>query len=79
MVKISAGGEGIDELIKILDDTVPGKRKKMKILLPYSMGGVLNEIIKGECLLSNEYTENGILIEFMADAKAQSDYKEYEI
>jgi len=72
-------GEGIDELIKVMDDTVPGKRKKMKVLLPYSMGGVLNEIIKGECLISNEYTENGILIEFMADAKAQSDYKEYEI
>lgn len=72
-------GEGIDELIKIMDDTIPGKRRKMKILLPYTMGGVLNKIMSNDCLLSNEYTENGILIEFMADAKFQSDYKEFEV
>ena len=62
-----------------MDDTIPGKRRKMKILLPYTMGGVLNKIMSNDCLLSNEYTENGILIEFMADAKFQSDYKEFEI
>lgn len=72
-------GSGIDELIKVMDNTIPGKRRQMKILVPYSMGNVLNAIIGGDCLISNEYTENGILIEFMADAKAQSDYKEYEI
>ena len=72
-------GSGIDELIKVMDNTIPGKRRQMKILVPYSMGNVLNSIIGGDCLISNEYTENGILIEFMADAKAQSDYKEYEI
>ena len=79
-VFISAkSGEGMEKLIEIMDDTIPGKRKKMKILLPYAKGSVLNSIISSDCLLSNEYTENGILIEFMADAKAQSDYKEFEI
>ena len=72
-------GSGIDELIKIMDTAIPGKRRLMKILVPYSMGNVLNSIISSDCLISNDYKEDGILIEFMADAKAQSDYKEYEI
>jgi len=71
-------GEGIDSLINMLDNTLPGKRRKMKICVPYTKGGILNEIIANDCLISNDYTENGIEIIFMADLKAQSDYKEYE-
>ena len=70
-------GDGTEKLLAILDDTLPGKRIKMKILVPYNQGQIINEIRLMQSLVSEEYTPQGTLVEFMADAKAQNDYREY--
>lgn len=71
--------KGIDELINTLSDTLPGKRRKMTLLLPYSMGKITNEIRQADALLSEDFTENGIKVELMADKAMYARYKEYEI
>ena len=69
--------EGLDALMNELDNTLPGKRQKLKVLVPYTDGKAVNEIQLQGSIISLDYTENGTLIEFMADPKAVSLYGKY--
>jgi len=67
-VKISAkSGTNIDELISAIAELAPGKKQKIKILIPYSDGNLLNELYKNQKVLSEEYTADGVEVEFLAD------------
>ena len=68
-------GNGVDALIQAIDEVLPGKRIKMKILVPYTSGQIVNEVRRLDSILSEDFTPDGTLIEFMADPKAFSDYK----
>lgn len=72
-------GNGIDSLIHAIDEVLPGKRIKMKILVPYTSGQIVNEVRRLDSILSEDYTPDGTLIEFMADPKAFSDYKHLSV
>ncbi len=72
-------GENTDALMNALDQTMPGKRSKMKVLIPYTLGKYVNEIQLLDSIISESYEPEGTLIEFMADATAKARYKEYEI
>ncbi|MBQ7718194.1 MAG: GTPase HflX [Clostridia bacterium] len=79
-VFISAkSGEGIDTLIKELDYSLPGRRTKMRVLVPYTDGGATNDIRLLDSLISEEYTPDGVMLEFMADEKARSAFEKYEV
>ena len=69
--------EGLENLIEALDNTLPGKRRKIKVLIPFTDGKAVNEIQKLDSVISLDYTEHGTLIEFMADPKAISLYGKY--
>lgn len=71
-------GEGTERLIELLDETLPGKRRRMKILVPYTDGSAANEVRRLDSIIAEEYTPDGVSIEFMADPKVYSDYKKYE-
>lgn len=69
-VRISAvTGEGIDKLLKAIEDNLPVRVKKVKILVPFSDAGLIAEIRKTATLLSEEYTAEGILAEAIIDEK----------
>ena len=51
--------------------------KIMKIILPYNEAGLLNEIRKDGKVISEEYTENGIKAEVMADFRLCSRLEKY--
>ncbi|MBO4897209.1 MAG: GTPase HflX [Clostridia bacterium] len=77
-VYISAKKEdGLEKLIDALDNTLPGKRRKLKVLIPFTDGRAVNDIQLLGSIISIDYTENGTLIEFMADPKAISLYGKY--
>lgn len=79
-VFISAkNGTGIDGLIAAIDNALPGKRIRMKILVPYSAGGVVNDIRRFTPLISEEFTPEGTVVEFMADQKMYSAYKDFAV
>lgn len=75
----AAQNRGIDELMTSLDELLPGKRRELTVLLPYSMGGAANEMREANALISEEYTPEGIKLSFLADPSMYAKYKDYKI
>lgn len=79
-VSISAkSGDGLDALIYEIEQVLPGKKKKVTLLIPYSDGARVSEIHENELVLSVDYTENGTLISAMLDMVTYERYKRYEV
>ncbi|WP_124098978.1 GTPase HflX [Ruminococcus sp. Marseille-P6503] len=69
-VKISAKtGEGIDLLLDAVAKALPQSAVRAKLLVPFSEGGLLNEIRTDGKILSEEYTPDGILCDALIDVK----------
>ncbi|MDR0913736.1 MAG: GTPase HflX, partial [Oscillospiraceae bacterium] len=78
-VKISAKtGFGIDNLLAAVEDNLPVKVYRCKLLLPFSHGGISAEIRKNATLISEEYTDEGLLIEAVLDEPMWQRFKEFE-
>lgn len=79
-VNISAKTKlNINKLIEAISDIAPGKKQEILILLPYSLGSELAEIHTNQKVISEEYTENGIKIRFLADSATFDRLKKYRI
>lgn len=79
-VYISArNGEGIDELLEAISDVAPGKKRERIILIPYSDGGVLNELHENEKVLSEEYEGEGVKVTVLTDDIVWEKLKKYEL
>ncbi len=79
-VRVSARtGEGLPQLLEAVKDALPPTRKRVKILLPFSMGGVGAELRKTGVVHSEEYTADGLLLDITAEIFALEKYKEYII
>ncbi len=77
-VRISAKtGEGINKLLKAIEENLPVRVKKVKILVPFSDAGLVAEIRKTATLLSEEYTAQGILAEAIIDEKFWHRVRDY--
>ncbi len=60
-------GAGIDRLLELIAKNLPESAKKMKLMIPYDKAGFSAEIRVLGKVLSEEYTENGILTEALVD------------
>lgn len=77
-VRVSAKtGEGLDELLEAIAATLPPTRKRVKILLPFSLGGAGAELRKTGVVHSEEYTAQGLLLDITAEIYILEKYKEY--
>ncbi|MBQ7115058.1 MAG: GTPase HflX [Clostridia bacterium] len=77
-VRVSAKtGEGVPELLEAVKDALPPTRKRVKILLPFSMGGVGAELRKTGVVHSEEYTVEGLLLDITAEIFTLEKYQEY--
>ncbi len=77
-ISISAKNKiNMDKLIEIISDVAPGKKQKLSILLPYSLGSELSELHTNQKVISEEYTEDGIKICFLADEATFDRLKKY--
>ncbi len=78
-VKISARkGEGIPALLKAIEAALPASAVKMKLLIPYYEGGLLNEIRYEGKVFSEKYTNEGTLIDALVDMKLYSKVERYK-
>ncbi len=68
---------GLDKLMKLIDETAPGKKKEICVLIPYTEGALVNELHKNQKILSQEYTESGTKIILLADSITYNVLKEY--
>lgn len=77
-VKISAKhNQGIDRLLRVIAANLPETAKRMKLLLPYDKAGLTAKLRENGKVFSEEYTENGILVDALVDqllVKQMSDY-----
>lgn len=77
-VRVSAKtGEGLGELLEAVKEALPPTRKRVKILLPFSMGGVGAELRKTGVVHSEEYTAEGLLLDITAEIYSLEKYKDY--
>ena len=69
---------GMDQLLAALAKALPDPARRMRLLLPFSQGGLLNEIRSSGKLFSEEYTPEGVLVDAMVDVRLQKSAAPYE-
>lgn len=79
-VRISAKtGEGLDELLTAVENSLPQTRKRVKLLIPFDKGSVAARIRKDGVIHSEEYTAEGLLLDTTADIMLLDEIKEFII
>ena len=71
-------GKGMADLLNAIALTAPGTKTKHTFIIPYSDGGVLNELHSKEKVLSEEYTESGVKLEVLVDEAVYMKLKRFE-
>ena len=69
---------GMDQLLAALAKALPDPARRMRLLLPFSQGSLLNEIRSSGKLFSEEYTPDGVLVDAMVDVRLQKAAAPYE-
>ena len=78
VVRISAArGEGMDILLKAIEDALGHSRHHVVVTLPYSMGGMVDTLHSSAQVLSVEYTGEGIVAEVILDPILYGRLQEY--
>ena len=78
-VKISAKyGSGIDELLKAIEDNLPVRLKRVKLLIPFSDAGIINEIRVKGTLICEDYVAEGVEIEAVVDEALYAKVNKFE-
>lgn len=79
-VKISAlKAEGIDRLLEVTAANLPETAKRMKLLLPYDKAGLTAKLRENGKVFSEEYTENGVLVDALVDKMLIKQMTEFEV
>ena len=77
-VAISAiDGRGLDKLLAAIQKTLPPTRARAKMLIPYSDGSAASAMRKDSVIIAEEYRENGLYFELIADAAMIDRYQSY--
>lgn len=78
-VKICAKtGEGFDRLLRVVAENLPESSKRISLLLPYDKGGLTAKIRENGKVFSEEYTENGIKVDALADITVIKELEPYK-
>lgn len=79
-VRISAKtGEGLPALLDAIDDAMPVKRLRLNILLPFDKLGEAAPIRERGTIYEEEYTPDGLRLDFSAEMPIAAPLKKYEI
>ncbi|WP_316630117.1 GTPase HflX [uncultured Ruminococcus sp.] len=77
-VHISAKyGTGIDELLQAIEENLPKKLKRVKLLLPFDKAGIAAKLRQTAVLHNEEYTAEGVEIEVTLDEIQYARLREY--
>ncbi len=77
-VMISAlKGEGIDELLSAVQGALPPTQMKATLLLPYSHASLAAKIRRDGKVLSEEYRDDGLLLNVLANARLLEECREF--
>ncbi len=80
VVKISAKqGIGMEELLRVIEKTLGHSPHHVTVMLPYSMGGMVETLHNNAQVLSVDYTADGIQVETVVDDILYGRLKDYTI
>lgn len=78
-VKISArNNQGIDRMLQVIAANLPETAKRMKLLLPYDKAGYTAKLRENGKVFSEEYTENGVLVDALVDQMLITQMEQYK-
>lgn len=78
-VKISAKEQyGFEKLLECIAKNLPETAKRMKLLVPYSDTSFIDRIRRDGNIFSEEYVENGTLIDALVDVKIMTQAEKYK-
>ena len=78
-IQISAKtGAGIDALLQAIEDNLPVRMKRVKLLVPFSNAGIVSEIRSSGTLIDEEYTAGGVAVEAVVDEILYAKLKDFE-
>ena len=78
VVAISAKkGTGTEKLLSAIENALGHSRHHIEVLLPYSVGGIVDTLHNNAQVLSVDYTEKGILVDAVVDPILYGRLKEY--
>jgi len=72
-------GDGIDNLLSIIEEVIHRTKKEYKLLIPYSEQSVMSFLYDKYSLGSVEYAVDGVLVNAVLDAKGVGQLKKYII
>ena len=72
-------GENIEALVDLISEVAPGKKQEMSVLIPYSCGGLVNDLHENQKILSEEYLAEGVRITLLADKITYAKLRTYII
>lgn len=72
-------GINIDKLMEAIADAAPGKKKRVRIRVPYSEGALVSALHGEQKVISEEYAPEGTVMELMVDAQMYDRIREYVI
>lgn len=72
-------GEGMEELIEKTAALLPSGAKRLTFLLPHDQVGLLGKIRKDGKVYTEEYTENGLLVEALVEPRFQKMVEPFEV
>ncbi|WP_297959111.1 GTPase HflX [uncultured Ruminococcus sp.] len=70
---------GFDRLLECIVKNLPETAKRMKLLIPYDKGAFLGKIRQDGKIFSEEYAENGTLIDALVDVKLIKEAESYKV
>ena len=70
-------GDGIDELVEIIEKKIFAGRVRAKLLVPYDKGDIVSRLCEKATVFSTEYTEYGTVIDAEMSAADAGRYREY--
>ena len=70
-------GEGVDELLVMLDELINKSSKRVQLVIPYTDQGALNQLYKSYTVEECDYTDEGIVVVTVLDSRGQGQYNKY--
>lgn len=79
-VFISAkNGVNIDGLTDAVSEVAPGKKREIRVCIPYSEGAAVSELHKSQKVISEEYSAEGTVMNLLVDSVMYERIKQYVI
>lgn len=70
-------GEGMEELLELLHDALPGKKSEIQVLIPYSDSRTAALLHEDEVILEESYEADGTRVKLLADESLRAHLEKY--